>query len=59
MSNQTEVFNLKGDWYCIVDGVMVPATFNSRGAALAAIEVERKRRKKKKEGLTNAKSVNC
>lgn len=43
----TEVFFLKGAWKLMLDGVMVPAEFNCKGAAQAAIPVERKRREKK------------
>lgn len=31
-------------WYAILDGVEIDATFNSKGAAYAGIEVERRRR---------------
>jgi len=49
MTNLTEVYALRGsdnqpEWHAIVDGIVVPAEFNSRGAALAAISVERARR---------------
>jgi hypothetical protein len=40
----TEVFFLHGAWHLILDGVMVKADFNSKGAAEAAIPVERARR---------------
>jgi len=33
-------------WKAIVDGKVIPAEFNSQGAARAAISVERARRKK-------------
>jgi len=45
----TKVFQIrKGEWEVIVDGILVAATFNSHGAALAAIDVERRRRQIKK-----------
>lgn len=40
----TKVFFLKDAWRVMVDGEIVPAEFNSKGAATAAIEVERRRR---------------
>jgi hypothetical protein len=40
----TEAFFLHGAWKLMLDGVIVPAEFNSKGAALAAIPVERMRR---------------
>ena len=43
----TKVFYLKDAWHLMLDGAMVPAEFNSKGAALAAIPVERARRAKK------------
>jgi hypothetical protein len=43
----TLVFCLHGDWKLLLDGVMVPAEWNSKGAAEAAIPVERARRAKK------------
>jgi hypothetical protein len=44
----TEAFVLgDGAWRVIVDGVVVPAEFNSKGAAEAAIPVERERRQRK------------
>lgn len=44
---KTEAFTLRqGEWSLLLDGKIVPATFNSKGAALAAIEVERARRVK-------------
>jgi hypothetical protein len=43
----TEAFFLHDAWRLILDGVIVPAEFNSKGAAEAAIPVERARRLKK------------
>ena len=43
----TEAFFLHGAWRLILDGVVVPADFNSKGAAEAAIPVERNRRARK------------
>jgi len=43
----TSAFFLKGAWYLILDGYIVQAEFNSKGAAQAAISVERARRLKK------------
>jgi hypothetical protein len=44
----TDVFTIKqGEWQAIVDGELVKATFKSKGAALAAIPVERARRRKR------------
>ncbi len=43
----TQVFFLHDAWCLLLDGKMVPAEFNSKGAAEAAIEVERSRRAKK------------
>lgn len=49
----SEVFTLNyGDqqvWKAVVDGCVVPAEFNSRGAALAAIPTERARQVRKAE----------
>jgi hypothetical protein len=47
----TCVFYLHGAWKLILDGIVVPAEWNCKGAALAAIEVERKRRLKKRGGI--------
>lgn len=47
LTNQTEVFTVReGEYQVIVDGIIVAATFNSKGAAKAAIPVERARRLK-------------
>lgn len=44
----TEAFRLSdGAWRVIVDGLVVAAEFNSKGAAEAAIPVERERRRRK------------
>ncbi len=44
----TEVFSIRqGEWKLLLDGVMVEAEWNSKGAAEAAIEVERTRRARK------------
>ena len=43
----TEAFFLHGAWKLILDGIVVPAEFNSKGAALAAIPIERERRARK------------
>lgn len=49
VSNSAEIFCVsQGEYHLLLDGEMVRATFNSRGAAMAAIPVERKRREKKK-----------
>lgn len=40
----TEVYNLGGGWRAILDGKPIGAFFNSKGAALAGIDVERRRR---------------
>ena len=45
----TQVYCLRGptgqpEWHAIVDGIVIPAEFASRGAAIAAIPVERLRR---------------
>lgn len=49
----TEVFIIRigGQevWKAIVDGIVIAADFNSRGAALAAIPVERKRRERRRQ----------
>ena len=50
-SDITEAFCLRGldgqpEWHAIVDGVLIPAEFNSLGAAQAAIPVERARRQR-------------
>mgnify|MGYP001594985441 CR=1 FL=1 len=42
-------FNGQPVWKVIVDGLVIPAEFNTKGAALAAIDVERRRRKNIKE----------
>lgn len=45
MNNNTETFSIEdGVWHAILDGEMIRATFNSKGAAEAGIEVERRRR---------------
>lgn len=45
---KTQVFTLReGEWLLLLDGKIIPAIFNSPGAARAAIEVERRRRTKK------------
>ena len=40
----TEVFFLHEAWHLLLDGIMVQAEFNCKGAAEAAIPVERERR---------------
>ena len=40
----TEVFFLHDAWHLLLDGVLVQAEFNCKGAAEAAIPVERERR---------------
>jgi len=35
-------------WRAMLDGVIIPATWNSKGAALAGLEVERRRKNKTK-----------
>jgi hypothetical protein len=41
----TKVFSIRiGEWQLLLDGKLVAACFNSRGAAEAAIAVERRRR---------------
>jgi hypothetical protein len=51
----TQVFTIReGEWKLLLDGVMVPAEWNSKGAAEAAIPVERERRMRKA-----AKEVKC
>ena len=47
LAELTEVFYLHESWHLTLDGKMVPAEFNSKGAAEAAIPVERARRAKK------------
>jgi hypothetical protein len=43
----TQVFSIRaGEYKLLLDGVMVPAEWNSKGAAEAAIPVERLRREK-------------
>lgn len=53
MSNYTGPFvirvNGEPTWQAAIDGEIIPAEFNSRGAALAAIEVEKRRRARKEE----------
>jgi hypothetical protein len=44
----TEAFLLRDGWHLVLDGVVVPATWNTKGAAEAAIPVERKRRMKRR-----------
>ncbi len=42
---RTDAFTTNGtDWIAVLDGKIIPATFNSKGAAEAGIDVERKRR---------------
>jgi hypothetical protein len=44
----TQVFTIRdGEWKLLLDGVMVPAEWSSKGAAEAAIPVERERRARK------------
>ena len=46
--SQTQIYTLDGNaWYLVLDGIEVPAAFNSKGAAKAAIKIERKRRQRK------------
>ena len=40
----TEVFFLHDAWHLLLDSIMVHAEFNCKGAAQAAISVERERR---------------
>lgn len=40
----SEVFFLKGEWLAILDGDIIGAAWNSKGAAQAGLEVERRRR---------------
>jgi hypothetical protein len=47
----TDVFFLKGAWHTVVDDIMISAEFNSKGAAKAAIKVERDRRRRNMAGL--------
>lgn len=48
MTNKTEVFTLcSGEWQLILDGKVLPTTWTSKGAAEAAIPVERKRQAQK------------
>jgi hypothetical protein len=42
----TEAFLLADGWHLIVDGIVVQATWNSKGAAEAGIPVERGRRER-------------
>jgi hypothetical protein len=44
---KSEAFLLGDGWHVIVDGKVIPAVFNSKGAAQAAIPVERKRGRSK------------
>jgi hypothetical protein len=45
MTSLTQVFTIReGEWKLLLDGMMVPAEWNSKGAAEAAIPVERERR---------------
>lgn len=45
---KTEVVQIKeGEWIAFLDGFVIRATFNSKGAAEAGIEVEKRRRAKK------------
>ena len=48
-----QTFSIRGEWYAICDGKIIEATFNSKGAAEAAIQVEKRRNKKKKELVDN------
>lgn len=46
----TYTFSIEdGVWNAILDGEMIPATFNSKGAAEAGIDVERRRRERAAE----------
>jgi hypothetical protein len=52
MTEITEAFCIRGldgqpEYHAMVDGVLIPAEFNSLGAAQAAIPVERARRAKR------------
>lgn len=48
MNDNTRTFSVQdGVWNAILDGKMIEATFNSKGAAEAGIEVERRRRERK------------
>ena len=48
MKNQTFVVLQNGQevWKSLVNGKIIPAEFNSKGAALAGIEVEKRRQQK-------------
>lgn len=46
----TEAFYLHEAWHLILDGQVIAAEFNCKGAALAAIPVERARRKRREAG---------
>lgn len=53
MSARTETFTTDGiHWQAIIDGEMVDADFNSKGAAEAAIPIERARRAKRQHRTT-------
>lgn len=54
MISEAFILNYGGSpvWKAIVDGVVIPAEFKSKGGALAAIPVERARRLKKSQKKT-------
>lgn len=55
MNSKDQVFCVKeGEWNIMIDGVVLPTTFNSKGAALAGIAVE-KRRRIRKQMMINSK----
>jgi len=44
MPNQSTVFSIRaGEWQVLLNSVVLPHTWNSRGAALAGLAVERRR----------------
>lgn len=52
-----QVFSIRQyEWIVVLDGVVLKTTWNSKGAALAGLEVER-RRKLKKLGINTSRVV--
>lgn len=52
-----QVFNLHGEWKVMLDGEVLPHSWNSKGAAEAGLETERRRkadREKKKPDSGNS-----
>ena len=41
---EDQVFNLHGEWLAILDGELVKASWNTKGAAQAGLQVERRRK---------------